>query len=50
MWKNNFNLKKEYAETFNEKTCIEIQSQYWGQNRQLSMEVIACCLLFPKPN
>ena len=41
MHKNNIKLKKDYAEKFNEKTGIEIQSQHWGGNRQLSMEDIA---------
>ena len=34
-------LKKYNAETFSETTGIEIQSQYWGGNRQLFMEGIA---------
>ena len=33
-------LKEDYAETFSGTTGIEIQSQYWGGNRKLSMEVI----------
>ena len=32
--------KKDYAEKFSETTGIEIQSQHWGGNRKLSMEVI----------
>ena len=39
--KNNIKLKKYYAEKFIKTTGIEIQSQHWGGNRQLSMEVIA---------
>ena len=35
------NLKKEYAEKFIEIASIEIQSQHWVGNRQLSMEVIS---------
>ena len=38
--KNNIKLKKDYAEKFSETTSIEIQSQHWGVNIQLSMEVI----------
>ena len=34
-------LKKDYAEKFSEATGIEIQSQHWGGNIQLSMEGIA---------
>ena len=30
-----------YAETISETTSIEIQSQHWGINRQLSIEYIA---------
>ena len=33
--------KKYYAQKYSKKTGIEIQSQHWGGNRQLSMEVIA---------
>ena len=32
--------KKDYAETFSGKTGIEIESQSWGGNRQLSIESI----------
>ena len=32
--------KKYYSEKSNETTGIEIQSQYWGGNTQLSMEGI----------
>ena len=35
-----FKLKKYYAEKFSETTSIEIQSQHWGGNIQLSMEGI----------
>ena len=46
--KNNIKLKKDYAEKFSETTSIEIQSQHWGGNRQLSMEGISVeC--FPSP-
>ena len=38
--KNNIKLKKDYAEKFSETTSIEIQSQHWGGNIQLPMEVI----------
>ena len=34
-------MKTYYAEKFSETTGIEIQSQHWGVNRQLSMEGIA---------
>ena len=34
-------FKKNYAEKFSEATSIEIHSQHWGGNRQLSMDVIA---------
>ena len=34
-------FKKDHAEEFSETNGIEIQSQHWGVNRQLSMEVIA---------
>ena len=34
-------LKKDYAEKFSKSTSIEIQSQHWDKNRQLSMEGIA---------
>ena len=33
-------LKKYYAEKFSETTGIEIKTQNWGGNRQLSMEGI----------
>ena len=39
-WINNLRLKKDYAEKFSKTTGIEIQSQHWGRNRQLSMEGI----------
>ena len=39
--KENMKLKKYYAENFREITGIEIQSQHWGGNMQLSMEGIA---------
>ena len=39
--KNNIKLKKDYAKKFSEATGVEIQSQHWGGNRQLSMEGIA---------
>ena len=39
--KNNIIPNKYYAEVFIKTTCIEIQSQHWGVNRQLSMEDIA---------
>ena len=45
--KNNTNLKKDYAEKFSKTTSIEIQSQFWGGNRQLPMEGIAV-EYFPK--
>ena len=32
--------RKYYAEKFSKTTGIEIQSQHWGGNRQLSMEGI----------
>ena len=44
MWKfikNNIELKKDYAEKFSKTTGIEIQSQHWGGNKQLSIESIA---------
>ena len=34
-------FRKDSAETFSEATGIEIQSQHWGGNRELSMEGIA---------
>ena len=34
-------LKKDYAEKTGKKNGIEIQSQHWGGNRQLSMEGIS---------
>ena len=34
-------LNKYYAEIFSETTGIEILSQHWCENRQLSMEGIA---------
>ena len=34
-------LKKDHADKSSETTGIEIQSQHWGGNRKLSMEVIA---------
>ena len=34
-------LKKDYSEKFSKATGIEIQSQHWGGNRQLSIEGIA---------
>ena len=34
-------FKKDYAEIFSKANGIEIQSQYWSENRQLSMEGIA---------
>ena len=34
-------IKKDYAEKFSKTTGIEIKSQHWGGNRQLSMEGIA---------
>ena len=34
-------FKKDYAEKFNKVIGIEIQGQYWGGNRQISMEGIA---------
>ena len=37
---DNIQLKKDYAEKFIETTGIEIQSQHWGGNRNLSMEGI----------
>ena len=37
----NLKLKKDYSEKFSKATSIEIQSQHWGGNRQLSMEGIA---------
>ena len=39
--KNNIRLKKDYAEKFIKNIGIEIQSQNWGGNIQLSMEGIA---------
>ena len=39
--KVNINLKKYYEEKFSTSTGIGIQSQHWGENRSLSMEVIA---------
>ena len=36
----NLYLDKYYAEKFSKTTGIEIQSQHWGRNRQLSMEGI----------
>ena len=35
------NLNKLYAEKFSKTTGIEIQSQHWGVNGELSMEGIA---------
>ena len=40
-WINNLRLKKDYAEKFSKTTGIEIQSQHWGGNSQLSMEGIS---------
>ena len=37
----NIKLKIYYAKKFSEATGIEIQSQYWCGNRQLSIEGIA---------
>ena len=37
--KNNIKLKEEYAEKFSKTTGIKIQSQHWGRNIQLSLEV-----------
>ena len=34
-------LKKDYAEALSQKTGIRTQSQYWGENKKLSMEGIA---------
>ena len=39
--KININSRNNYAEKFSKTTGIEIQSQHWGRNIQLSMEVIA---------
>ena len=39
--KNNLRLKKDHADKFSETTGIEIQSQHWGGNRKLPVEVIA---------
>ena len=36
-----YKVLKFYTGTFSKKTGIEIQSQRWGGNRQLSMEGIA---------
>ena len=41
MHKINIKQKKDYAEKVRGKNGIEIQSQYWGVNRSLSMEGIA---------
>ena len=38
---NNIKFKKDYAEKKSELTGIDIQTQHWGGNRQLSMEGIA---------
>ena len=38
---NNLKLNKECAEKFSKTTGIEIQSQHWSGNKQLSMEGIA---------
>ena len=38
---NIYKVLKCYAGTFSKKTGIEIQSQHWGGNRQLSMEGIS---------
>ena len=35
--KMNLHLNKYYAEKFRKTNGIEIQSQHWGGNRQLSM-------------
>ena len=37
----NLKLKKDYSEEFSKATGIEIQSQHWGENRQLSKEGIS---------
>ena len=39
--KNNLNLKKYYAENFSKTTGTEIKIEHWGENRKLSMKVIA---------
>ena len=39
--KNNLKLRIDYAEKISKATSIEIQSQHWGGNRQLSMEGIS---------
>ena len=44
---NNLKLNKECAEKFSKTTGIEIQSQHWSGNKQLSMEGIAV-EYFPK--
>ena len=31
---------KDYAEKFSETTIIQVQSQHWGGNKQISMENI----------
>ena len=38
---NNLRLKKYHADKFIETIGIEIQSQHWGGNKKLTMEVIA---------
>ena len=37
----NTKLKKDYDKPIKETTIIEIQIQQWGDNRKLSMELIA---------